>query len=262
MAEETEPTAETATAVVDAPETQPEPETVAPDGPTPEQLQAERDARLRAEAQAQAYRDAAVNRQPEKPADQPARIFTPAEIEEARLTGKYSAQQLGYEYERYTRHVAEQAAEKAREQERAANRDRDLGARISAHLNARPGLRTAGSADLQAVTEWIEARHGDPSDRAQQLMACDALFGAPRNGGGVPNNDARRSVVLRGNGTAGAPSGSGSSPGKPDPLKGIPQSYVDSWVRLGLDLKDAKRVQQHADRYWASRHRVGMARPA
>ncbi len=81
--------------------------------------------------------------------------------------------------------------------------------------------------------------------------------------GGSPTPEFPRRKILTG-GMGSGPAGGGASPPgtTPDPLKGIPQDYVNSWVRLGLDLNDPKAVQRHADRYWGSRHRAGMARPA
>jgi hypothetical protein len=221
----------------------------APDGPTPAELaQQDRDARIRAEAEARAYREAALAR-PEAtpPAVEP--VYTPTQIEAAFAANQIDAARKGREYERYTQSVAQHAAETARAEERAASRAEALNGRLQAHFDARPGLLADNSPEVRQVTQWIAERGGNPQDRAAQLMGCDALFGEKR-GGIVDAREARRRATL---GSGGGAPASGDTSGKPDPLKGIPADYLAYWKSHGANLSDPKVAQKYATRFWSTR---------
>lgn len=240
----------------------PEPEVHAPDGPSPEEIaRQERDARIRAEGEAAAYREAARRQPPpeRRPAEQPTPVYSPQQIEAARAAGQIDAARAGLEYERYIQASQQAAVTRARDEEREAARQDVITEQMTSIIAARPHLKDdINHPETQAALRWIHQHGGNPADRAQQLMAMKALgYG---NGGTVTSgNEARRSKVLGG---GGGPSAGGGGGGTVNPLRGIPADYVAAWQRTGADLTDPKVAQRHADRYWASRHRAGQVRPA
>ena len=204
-------------------------------------------------ARAEGQLAALTTARPDAPRESPAApIYTPEQIEAAFAAGQIDATRKGQEYRRYTETVAQQAAERARAEERQAQATTVTERRLSAHIRQRPGLTQAGSPERAEVLAWIEDRQGNPKDPVQQLMACDALYSA--RGGGIVDARAysqRRTAAGTGGGQPAA--STGAEGGKPDPLKGIPAEYVAYWRSRGSNLADPKVAQRYADRFWSTR---------
>lgn len=140
------------------------------------QLEQEREARLRAEAEAKAIRDLQARTAPAAPAAAPARRYAWAELERFVAEGKHSREEVEAYKEETARLMAEEAARRAMDERESS---REVEGALQEFSRVVPGWDQPGHANnAKAEAEYRRLlQAGFPRTRMTELVALERAFG-------------------------------------------------------------------------------------